>query len=78
MTTETKSSSFNPLDIWFIFWRFLRRYPVFPSIILVVLIIAAIIGPTVAPYERDIEMLEQGIIRLELLILNFLLNQKVE
>lgn len=54
MTTETKSSSFNPLDIWFIFWRFLRRYPVFPSIILIVLIIAAIIGPTVAPYERDI------------------------
>ena len=54
MTTETKSSSFNPLGIWFIFWRFLRRYPVFPSIILIVLIIAAIIGPTVAPYERDI------------------------
>ena len=35
-------------------WWFLRRYPVLPGLVLVVLVIAAIIGPTVAPYERDI------------------------
>ena len=35
-------------------WWFLRRYPVLPGFVLVVLVIAAIIGPTVAPYERDI------------------------
>ena len=35
-------------------WWFLRRYPVFPGLVLTVLVIAAIIGPTVAPYERDI------------------------
>lgn len=54
MATETTSSQFNPLKYWFIAWSFFRRYPVFPGVILIVLVIAAIIGPTVAPYERDI------------------------
>ena len=54
MTTETSNALMNPLNIGSSIWRFLRRYPVFPAVILVVLIIAAIIGPTVAPYERDI------------------------
>ena len=54
MATETTSSQFNPLKYWLITWSFFRRYPVFPGVILVVLVIAAIIGPTVAPYERDI------------------------
>lgn len=35
-------------------WWFLRRYPVIPGFVLVTLLIAAIIGPSVAPYERDI------------------------
>jgi peptide/nickel transport system permease protein len=35
-------------------WWVMRRYPVLPGFILIVLVIAAIIGPTVAPYERDI------------------------
>lgn len=54
MATETTSSQFNPLKYWIIAWSFFRRYPVFPGVILIVLVIAAIIGPTVAPYERDI------------------------
>ena len=35
-------------------WYFLRKYPVLPAFVLIMLVIAAIIGPTVAPYERDI------------------------
>lgn len=35
-------------------WWFIRRYPIIPIAVLVLLVIAAIIGPTVAPYERDI------------------------
>mgnify|MGYP001284438240 FL=1 len=54
MATETTSSQFNPLKYWLVTWSFFRRYPVFPAVILIVLVIAAIIGPTVAPYERDI------------------------
>jgi len=34
-------------------WWWFRRYPVLPAFVLVMLIIAAAIGPTVAPYERD-------------------------
>lgn len=34
-------------------WWFLRRYPVIPVIILITLVIAAFIGPIVAPYPRD-------------------------
>ena len=35
-------------------WQFLRRYPVIPIFILIMLLIAAAIGPYVTPYERDI------------------------
>ena len=35
-------------------WWLMRRYPVLPVFILTLLVIAAVIGPTVAPYERDI------------------------
>ena len=35
-------------------WWFLRRYPVIPVIILIILVISAVIGPMVAPYPRDI------------------------
>ena len=35
-------------------WQFLRRYPVIPIFILVLLLISAAIGPYVTPYERDI------------------------
>ena len=34
-------------------WYYLRRYPIIPIIILVLLLVAAIIGPYVAPFPRD-------------------------
>lgn len=34
-------------------WYYLRRYPIIPVIILLMLLIAAIIGPYVAPFPRD-------------------------
>ena len=34
-------------------WYFLRRYPVIPIIILSALVVAAVIGPIVAPFPRD-------------------------
>jgi len=36
------------------FWWFMRRYPVLPAAVLIILVLAAIFGPMVAPYERDI------------------------
>ena len=35
-------------------WYVLRRYPVIPLIVLAILVIAAAVGPSIAPYERDI------------------------
>jgi len=32
----------------------MRRYPVIPGFVLVMLVIVSIVGPTIAPYERDI------------------------
>ena len=34
-------------------WYYLRRYPIIPVIILLMLLVAAIIGPYVAPFPRD-------------------------
>ncbi len=35
-------------------WYIMRKYPVLPGTVLVILVIASIIGPSVAPYQRDI------------------------
>lgn len=35
-------------------WWFMRKYPVVPIVVLLILVLAAIVGPTIAPYERDI------------------------
>ncbi len=40
----------NPITL---IWYYLRRYPVIPMFILSLLLIAAIIGPYVAPFPRD-------------------------
>ena len=39
-------------------WWFFRRYPIIPIIILSVLVVTSIIGPWVAPFERDIGNLD--------------------
>jgi len=53
MSTASGSSK-NILMIFPFLWWYFRRYPIFPAVVLIVLVIAAIIGPFVAPYERDI------------------------
>ncbi len=50
----------SPLRFFIIIWRFLRRYPVLPAFVLLVLILAAIFGPTIAPYDRDIGQSRNG------------------
>ena len=35
-------------------WHIMRKYPVLPGFVLSLLVLAAILGPTVSPYERDI------------------------
>jgi len=35
-------------------WYVLRKYPVLPMFVLILLVLAAVIGPTIAPYDRDI------------------------
>ncbi len=39
------------------FWYIMRKYLVVSLIVLSILIIAAVVGPTIAPYERDIGVL---------------------
>ncbi len=34
-------------------WYYLRRYPIIPIVILITLLVAAIVGPYVAPFPRD-------------------------
>ena len=53
MSTASGSSK-NILMVFPFLWWYFRRYPIFPAVVLIVLVIAAIIGPLVAPYERDI------------------------
>ena len=53
MSTASGSSK-NIFMVFPFLWWYFRRYPIFPAVVLIVLVIAAIIGPTVAPYERDI------------------------
>ena len=56
--SSTLDTPLRPLEVDRSFigtaWWFMRRYPVLPVFILTLLVIAAVIGPTVAPYERDI------------------------
>ena len=56
--TATLDSPIRPVEvkrsILGTMWNIMRKYPVLPGAVLVTLIIASIIGPTVAPYERDI------------------------
>jgi peptide/nickel transport system permease protein len=49
-----KPVGWSPLSPVKGFWRFMRRYPVVPIFFLAVLVLAAIFGPMVAPYPRDI------------------------
>ena len=56
--TATLESPMRPVEvkrsILGTMWNIMRRYPVLPGAVLVILIIASILGPSVAPYDRDI------------------------
>ena len=56
--TATLDSPMRPVEvnraILGTMWYIMRKYPVLPGTVLVILVIASIIGPSVAPYERDI------------------------
>ena len=56
--TATRESPMRPVkvkrSILGTMWYIMRRYPVLPGAVLVILIIASILGPSVAPYDRDI------------------------
>jgi len=56
--TATLESPMSPVkvkrSILGTMWNIMRRYPVLPGAVLVILIIASILGPSVAPYDRDI------------------------
>ena len=49
-------------------WQFLRRYPVIPIFILLLLLISAAIGPYITPYERDIGNIADRHLQLEWLL----------
>ena len=56
--TATLDSPLQPVEvkrsILGTMWYIMRKYPVLPGTVLVILVIASIIGPSVAPYQRDI------------------------
>ena len=56
--TATLDSPMRPVEvkrsILGTMWNIMRKYPVLPGTVLVILIIASILGPSVAPYDRDI------------------------
>lgn len=56
--SSTLDAPLNPVQvdrsIFGQIWWVLRKYPVLPAAVLILLVVAAIIGPSVAPYERDI------------------------
>ena len=56
--SATLDAPLNPVQvdrsIFGSFWYVIRKYPVIPAAVLLMLVLAAIIGPTVAPYDRDI------------------------
>ncbi len=56
--TATLDSPMRPVEvkrsILGTMWNIMRKYPVLPGAVLVILVIASIIGPSVAPYQRDI------------------------
>jgi peptide/nickel transport system permease protein len=56
--SATLDAPLNPvkIDRSFVgkFWHVMRKYPVLPVFVLSLLVLAAVIGPTIAPYERDI------------------------
>jgi len=56
--SATLDAPLNPVKVERSFfgklWYITRKYPVVPAAVLILLVVAAIIGPTVSPYDRDI------------------------
>ena len=41
----------KPVDYWYVFWGFMRRYPVVPVVILVLLVTCALLAPILSPHD---------------------------
>lgn len=41
----------KPADYWYVFWGFMRRYPVVPVVILVLLVTCALLAPILSPHD---------------------------
>lgn len=48
---DTIGSGRTPIDYWHMFWGFMRRYPVVPVLILVLLVTCAALAPVLSPHD---------------------------
>ncbi len=48
---STTRNGIKPAEYWHVFWGFMRRYPVIPVVILVLLVACAVFAPLLSPHD---------------------------